>query len=1015
MRVPGPPPLTHVTNAVGAGGGGDDGENESNLSVSFTEETHTMQKIGHALSVIQDKQLRVQLRDILAINDAVAGGATKTALLNILNLKRATEAFGVERGVLDRVESPIDDERERGLTPQTNMIHPSAGGVRSMSAFMERIWVPPAGRGSRVPRHLRSRHSVPVIPFHPLVAECFIHEILSQRQEWIDRALQEERSAAEWTPENPFHFDPEKIMPLEDFIQLFVNVVWLNREDRFLPLLPDQVRLEIVEHSRRAEKRSRLSPVTTPTKESSGSPKKNKRSSPKKNGSSSPKKMTAADEGGQAAAPPSPSKGEYPMKLNPDPPGMGGARPSVSKVTASLTPALRCRLHCLIHAVRPSEKMLRLPEEGLRLTYSLDMASRRPDAGFLTQTYGLISRLEVGEVLLDVMRHDRDVFLNLCKLVDQHREDVRAAEFEEAKKAVLRERHRSALEALLSPEHRANVAGASSMASSTSSASTLHTIREKDHQWTLRGCIPLVSIAQILMAMYPTYPVKRIEQLVIAATEDGTDSSESPVMIYYSLLLPERLLPGVAQSKDEAMSFWHSGAFSSLFFLSIADDVMESLQMVEDSFANFGRTFDEQVEGEKELVRTTANPTATAKQIVTVGLQGIPYEELQKWRTGLESIIFTWPRLQKNTFDDDLSGDSASNTPRHIITLGGMTPALAASLDKSNNTHSTLGSKGPGEASAATPAPHGQSGDRNPLSAPLEEQLPENASGGLFQEALSEGELTLNSRPGLGSRSHLPTPEEVYQRYASPLSGNESTNKSGFPNQQTVNPMSEMLAKVSNNTRVPIMDAMRHLRQHVALRRGPNVYHTLAPEDTEAHPSGNSLKSPASFSRVPGAGVQHARDSDFLNVSLSTSEQREMLWNMLDEEPPLDSGWGEEHMQYTRLLMKRWVKYCAGNEAAILRAVEIIEKLRELDPDREKIWVSPLLGQENPFVQWINPMSRFVQKAEDVDEVAAAALKAEERRTRKRKTNNFIRSYAPGGAGTAAAAATTTAATAAPK
>lgn len=536
------------------------------LPASPLNEEDLKDRVEEALFVVQDKILRQKILEILAINDVSSGGTTKTALLTILNLKQQAQ-YGGGNG------HNFDDATRHNASDRLAR-HKGTAMDGGAAHYRQHLWCSPMGCGPQVPRHLRSRWRIPLIPFDPHVAECFIHEMLTQRHELLDDAWREQEAAALVAgvchPASSIVKDDlstDRLMPLDEFIVLFINVVWLNSDERLSPLLPEPIREKF------AEEREAL------RVESSGAP---------------------------------------------------WCDVAHTQVT--------WQLHSLVHSIRPPEELLRLPMEGLRLAYSLDVASRRSDSGFLSYIYGLTSRQQVGEIIFEVMQKERDVFLTLCERVERDRHEVKLAAA--AAEQVL------AVGQSVSQQDRSPRVTSPTDSKVKASVHGLEGSVGDSHgnPSSLLGVIPLVQLARILSAMYPAYSVAMIEQLVLAASEDGTECTESPVMVYYTLLLPERLLPSPSARSAEASIFWYEGHFAALFYKSIGDDALEAFQMVEDSVCSFGRTREATNRLQEES--GSMGLSATAKQLCSFAFKGIPKGEARLWEPALHFVVNTWPLLQ---------------------------------------------------------------------------------------------------------------------------------------------------------------------------------------------------------------------------------------------------------------------------------------------------------------------------------------------------------------------------------
>ncbi|CCW60324.1 unnamed protein product [Phytomonas sp. EM1] len=536
------------------------------------------------LASVQDNILRKQLQDIMHIKDASNGGAAKSALLKLLNLQ-----WGGFTG---------------NNKLQTGKQLPMLKDVRSHP------WVRPYGRNCNVPLHLRSRDCVMLIPFHPLVAECFVHELLSQRLEFFEfygraarsldsvakgnhfnatdvvaqrKDLEKCSSFAKASEGRNFCFCTTKTMsvPLDEFIVLFINMVWLNKNAIVVPeATPPQDRTE---------------------KDTPSTPIQNQRL-------------------GQS--------------LTNDP-------------TANTLEFFH--QYSSFHGLEATsertipEQQSQLTMEGLKLAYGLDVASRRQDCSFLTYAYGLASRGELSEVIFTVVRQERDVFLALCEAVEKEHISRKGSRYPVMESSVVERYH--------SPRSQNHPPVKSNMMplQGTSTSDSESTIKKTHHPL---GCIPTPQLARILICMFPSYPISRIEQMVMAAIEDGADTIQAPHMLHYTVLLPERLLPGSVASGTavELSAFWSEGRFATLFYKSICDDALESMQLLEDTLQGFGDSLAMQKRhvGLMETFRNSTNFDSmdllvSAEQLTTFGLKVLPVAEGRRWGPALTSVLTRCP------------------------------------------------------------------------------------------------------------------------------------------------------------------------------------------------------------------------------------------------------------------------------------------------------------------------------------------------------------------------------------
>ncbi|CCW68407.1 unnamed protein product [Phytomonas sp. Hart1] len=535
---------------------------------------------------VQDNMLRKQLQDIMLINDTSNGGAAKGALLKLLNLQ-----WGGRTG---------SDKS------------PSHSQVPMLKDARFHCWVPPYGLNCNVPLHLCSRDCVMLIPFHPLVAECFVHELLSQRLEFFEfyvRApltlnsdskgkhltssdnaaqnsdLEEVVLPAKESDKCNFYFPTTNpmLLPLDEFIVLFISMVWLNKNA-----------------------------VTVPE-------------------ATHPQDIIEKD--------------------NPTSSILNQRMGKSVTIDASSKAIQFFHQYSSFHGFQAAsehtvfEKQSQLTVEGLKLAYGLDVVSRRQDCSFLTYAYGLVSRREISEIIFAVMRHERDVFLMLCETVEREHLSRRGTTHPAKHGSIKEPHHKPSLSdpPMIDP----NLASSNgAMASDTQSS-----IQAIPH---LVGCIPTLQLARILISIFPSYPISRIEEMVMAGIEDGADLVQAPHMLYYNVLLPERLLPGsvVKRTEMELSVFLSEGRFATMFYKSICDDALESMQLLDDTLQKFGATLAIQ-KRQMGLIDTLRNSTnfyspdilVSAEQLTVFALKKLPAAEGRRWGPALTSVFTRCPLL----------------------------------------------------------------------------------------------------------------------------------------------------------------------------------------------------------------------------------------------------------------------------------------------------------------------------------------------------------------------------------
>ncbi|CAG9580464.1 conserved hypothetical protein [Leishmania major strain Friedlin] len=557
------------------------------------------------------KGLRSQLQELLTMSDP-RHTSIKASLLQNLHLRSDTNLQG-------------------GCGDSSGFLFSSSGAQGWLSPASVPQWVPPYGLCPDVPLQLRSRSSVPLLHLHPVVAEVFVHELLSQRQEllWYSKQQLEERQAPPRMAEGrawdnrgsgkaSATTSTSTFMSLQEYIGLFVLVVWLNRPDYYTYLLPPAMRLATAEDAR-ARRGSRNGVV---------------RNTP-------------------ALSAPATDAGGAPQSQD------------LETVPASLWD-----LRHVLHTVRLTDDMEQLPAEGLQLTYALDTASLQLVAGPLTYAYGLASRGALCDVLFDLLRAERFVFVELCRAVEA---DILAKQ-EEAR------RQESQIHVARSEDPQLHAADPAAAALSPPKPGP-------QPSTPLRGCIPAVQVARILLAMYPGYSATIMDQLIQTAVNDGTNVAENPVYLFYEVLLPSRMLPGpttTSMSIDPSMAVGTS--FASLFYTAICDDALESMQVVEDSVRGFAHGHLHS-SGMSALSSTSAATvmsgasTATAQQLTSLAFLGVPRAEAQYWGPSLRSAIYRWPRLHSTIMEGPLVASTASADDAVLDGDAGTTREIPAVVD----------------------------------------------------------------------------------------------------------------------------------------------------------------------------------------------------------------------------------------------------------------------------------------------------------------------------------------------
>ncbi|CAJ1034494.1 hypothetical protein Q4I30_006836 [Leishmania utingensis] len=568
--------------------------------VTLATEDHAQE----ALHLASGKGLCNQLQGLLRASDPQHADV-KASLLEFLHLRGDAGLQGSRNGNNDFFFSSS----------------PRAQGWLSPASVPQ--WVPPYGLRSDVPLQLRSRTSVPLLQLHPIVAEAFVHELLSQRQEllWFSQQQLKERQAVlRATDGRACHRRGSRrasttmaaavLTSFQEYIGLFVLVVLLNRSDYYTYRLSPAARTRLDEDARAGQGSRGGFVCQTATH---GNP--------------------VRDSG-----------------VAPQPRDQG-------IVCTSLWD-----LRHILCTMRTAD-MEQLPVEGLQLTYALDRASLQLSAGPLTYAYGLASRGTVCDVLFDLLRAERFVFVELCRAVEADLLAKTQAEQERWAEALRQDRPIHVVRSKDPQLHGADQAAAALPSPPAGRRSST----------PLRGRIPVAQVARILLAMYPGYSTTIMEQLIRSAVADGTNAAENPVILFYEVLLPSRMLPGPTASSmsiDPSMAVGTS--FASLFYTAICDDALESMQMVEDSVCGFARG-QPQSSGMSALLSTGAvavasgATTATAQQLTSLAFLGVPRVEAQCWGPFLRSAIYRWPLLRATVADGPLE---VLSTPIHDAALG---------------------------------------------------------------------------------------------------------------------------------------------------------------------------------------------------------------------------------------------------------------------------------------------------------------------------------------------------------
>lgn len=599
-------------------GGGDSDGSASQLTLAPEDQ------VEEAISLLPDRNFQRQLQDLLAVSDAKYAGMIKSALLQILNL-------------------------QKNLSERRKVAGSASSIVTTRSVRSLHLWAPPYGQSDRVPRHLRSRLCIPLVSLHPLVAEIFVHELLSQRQELLQYRRQHDNAKQREQQEQQQSNDTTKASG------------------------------QGKQATRGRRKTSSISPsanpsnpIAKPKKEADGGVAATSTATSASNantGSSGASDLNdlvhftspmpleefielfvlviwlnCEDRFRPLLSPAVRERLEEESKLREMAQGTG------SDVTP-LAPMLDLR--DIFHSVRPPAEFLRLPTEGLQLTYALDVASRRPDAGILTYIYGLTSRGEVSEALFDLLQFERNVFLEMCRRVDAVFSTRVALEMS-AKSPTSRRK------GSVPGTGKPTVVLRSPLRQGRNGLPSTHATRGgapwAETRSNLRGCIPSALVARILMTMYPAYPIEKLQQLVEAAVEDGTEGKESPATVFYEVLIPERLLPGAPLVASRVISGLSEvdetvgGVFAASFYMAVCEDALESMQLVQDSVDGYAKGDGASSTGGGSA--DNAVVSATAQQLSSMAFLGIPQADEKRWGPALRSAMNRWPLLRASTTDE---------------------------------------------------------------------------------------------------------------------------------------------------------------------------------------------------------------------------------------------------------------------------------------------------------------------------------------------------------------------------
>jgi hypothetical protein len=586
-------PVTPTATTTAAASSGTDNASLPMLQLDSVDE------IDEALRTVPAADLRRQLRDVLDVDDVDYGGKVKVALMRLLELHTKLQAQLHDRTAAAGAGAGATAEVPKWLAAQC--IH---------------AWAPPYGLRPSIPRHLRSAAPVPLIILNPVLAEALVHELLTQRQQLLAFVQMQREQAtvpslmqgkgraevrSELAPPSMSgmqQVDAEatsnSFVSFPDFIELFIWVVWLNRADRYLPLLPpgERTRLEEAARARgeaHARRVSRLVAKRTPT-------------------AGNDKKADDAD----------------------------GQQPSgVAK--APITHISLWELRYVLHLVRPSSEAAPLPLEGLQLTYALDVASQQTNVGPLTYAYGLTSRGVTCEVLFYVLRAERETLLSLCRAVDaavvaHTRGQSRAAGLSEASPF---SRFSASVSAAVAPTAQGNLNG------------YIPTVQFVRILLVMYPGYPARKLEELIEAAVAD---------ATTGTESSATLFYEVLLPGRTLPGPTTAATAadtsIATSTRFASSFYAAICDDALASMQVVEDsvfdfVRGQQQQQQQGAAEVMQTGIAVVAGDA----AGATASVTAHQITSNAFLGIPRMEAQQWGAGLRSAINRWPRL-RSTFAD---------------------------------------------------------------------------------------------------------------------------------------------------------------------------------------------------------------------------------------------------------------------------------------------------------------------------------------------------------------------------
>ncbi|SCU70000.1 uncharacterized protein TEOVI_000156900 [Trypanosoma equiperdum] len=216
----------------------------------------------------------------------------------------------------------------------------------------------------------------------------------------------------------------------------------------------------------------------------------------------------------------------------------------------------------------------------LQLSYAFDEVSRSKFCGPLTRAYGLVTRKEVNKNLIRMLELDTSMLLAIFRFLDLKR-----------------------------------------------------------NGWTKpSGIVPVMEFANVLCAMYPSYPLDTIKELVDAAVGLGGSASEFPGHLCYDVLLPERLFMDSEAMLVDGFGASPQSGFVHLFNYLILGDVEDSWRRIEDSF----------------FFLQSPTGLVSEQSLFYRGFSELPEVPAIIWTPALRAVLSSWEVLKVNRGPLDL-------------------------------------------------------------------------------------------------------------------------------------------------------------------------------------------------------------------------------------------------------------------------------------------------------------------------------------------------------------------------